>query len=132
MKKYLVISFACALGAVSRYLYKAPLQLAAQIPWNTLIINICGAYLFAVIIKAGFDCFKKHADLRLALTAGFLGGFTTFSTVCRQISEQLSGGRAALAAAYLFLSVILGLAAAFAGNFTVDYLEGRIARSKED
>ena len=53
--------------------------------------------------------------MRTALGVGFLGGFTTFSTLTVQSVLEADGGRTGNAAAYLGLTVIGGLAAAVAG-----------------
>ncbi len=46
---------------------------------------------------------------------GFCGGFTTFSTLAVEVDQRVQHGRAGLAAAYLAVSLVLGLAAALAG-----------------
>lgn len=91
MKKYIYIGILGAFGAIARYVFEkapiiissvsGPLSLHLQIfPINTLIINVLGCFALSFIIDLSFE--KKHLSnaLRLGITTGFLGAFTTFST----------------------------------------------------
>ncbi|MPN30267.1 putative fluoride ion transporter CrcB [bioreactor metagenome] len=54
-------------------------------------------------------------DIKLGLTVGFLGAFTTFSALCRETVDLLGRGDYFFALAYMILSVVLGLLGAYAG-----------------
>jgi CrcB protein len=72
-----VVSVAGSLGAVARYLVSGWVQgrTIATFPTGTLMVNLTGAFLLGLIVGNG------HLDSALAEAgAGFLGGFTTFST----------------------------------------------------
>lgn len=100
-------------GVLARY----GLMVWVQSIWTIAAVNIVGSFLLGLLVQAGTDL---SGETRTALGVGFLGGFTTFSTLTVQTVLEVDGGRTATAAAYLGVTVVGGLAAAVAG-----YLLGR-------
>ena len=86
-------------------------------PWGTVTVNILGSFLMGVI--AGWLAFKAQEGwsqpLRLFLTTGILGGFTTFSAFSLDAALLIERNAYALAAAYLLGSVTASLVALFLG-----------------
>ena len=86
-------------------------------PYGTLAINIVGSGLMGLV--AGWFAFKAGEgapqDLRLFLTTGILGGFTTFSAFSLDAILLWERGEAMLAAAYVLGSVVVSLAALVGG-----------------
>ena len=111
-----LISSAGALGALTRYLIG---QLFAQrtsstFPWATLLINVTGAFLIGLI--SGLT--TKHVVNPLAqtvLATGFLGGYTTFSTMSWESVQLIRGGSRGRSLLYLGGNIIPGLLAAALG-----------------
>jgi fluoride exporter len=107
----LLVAAAGAAGVLARYgLSRLPLGPAA-LPWTIVAVNVAGSFLLGLLV--GGRWFGD--DARDALGAGFLGGFTTFSTFSVQIVTDVDGGRPGRALAYLAVSVAGGIAAAAAG-----------------
>jgi fluoride exporter len=84
-------------------------------PWGILTINVLGST--AIGLVAGWFAFRGDAgpDMRLFLTTGILGGFTTFSAFSLDTTVLYERGQPGLAALYVAASVLLsliGLAAA--------------------
>ena len=79
--------------------------------WMTAAINISGSFMLGLLTAAGW--FSR--DVREGLGVGVLGGFTTFSTFSVQAVLDVDAGEPRRAAAYVFLSVVGGIAAATAG-----------------
>ena len=77
-------------------------------PWATFLVNIAGSLILGWVVIA-----KAH--WRPFVGTGFCGALTTFSTFQVQLVELGDDGHVALAAAYLAVSVAVGLAAATAG-----------------
>ena len=99
-------------GVLARYgLSRLTLHSEALL-WTTVGINIVGSFLLGLL--AAEHWFSR--DTREALGVGFLGGFTTFSTFSVQVVMEVDAGRSDRAAAYLFASVVGGIAAATAGS----------------
>ena len=86
-------------------------------PAGTFLINIVGAFVIGSIYVLGIEKAVLSEDLRIGIMVGFLGGFTTFSSYALETARLIEEGNTWNAIAYLGLSPILGLAAAFAGLF---------------
>ncbi|HEX4960096.1 MAG TPA: CrcB family protein [Thermoanaerobaculia bacterium] len=82
MARFFWICLAGAVGTGARYLLGGwILRLAGPaFPWGTLTINCLGSFLIGVIMQAALGVEGFNPTLRLALTTGLLGGFTTYST----------------------------------------------------
>lgn len=117
MKKYIFIGAGGFLGAILRLWIKTiPLQNYKElIPINTLFINITGSFILALITTAALEIFKMDVDIRLGICTGFLGAYTTFSTMCKEASDLINKGYYFSSLSYIVNSVVLGLAAAFLG-----------------
>jgi CrcB protein len=110
----LVVALGGAAGSVGRYLLAAWLAPAStQFPWATLLVNVVGAFAIGAFARL----FGAEHDplLRLALTTGLCGGFTTFSAFSVETLTLLQQGRAGRAALYVGLSLVLGLGATTLG-----------------
>ncbi|WP_283607967.1 fluoride efflux transporter FluC [Faecalispora anaeroviscerum] len=117
MKKYIFLSCGSMIGAIARYLVeriKIPGYHEA-LPLNTLFINITGAFLIAFILTIGLEIWSFDPDLRLGLTTGLMGAYTTFSTMCKEASVLLFQGEYISAISYLIVSAALGLGAVYLG-----------------
>ena len=117
MRKYVFIGCGGFFGAVFRYLLEG-IQirgLPGSISWGVLIINVSGSLMLAFILTIAYNARGLGADIRLGVTAGLLGAFTTFSTLCRGSAELIRTGDRFSAVLYLSLSIVLGLGAACAG-----------------
>lgn len=117
MRKYIYIGFGGFAGAIARYLIKTMQVMGVHenFPASTFAINILGSFLLAFILKIGFDVREFDADLRIGITTGFLGAFTTFSTLCKEAVGLLNHGEYFSSILYIMLSILLGMGAAFFG-----------------
>jgi CrcB protein len=84
-------------------------------PFGTLIVNVLGSFLIGLL--AGYFAFRPGVpqDVRLFLTTGILGGFTTFSAFSLDAALLIERNAHALAAAYVLGSVTASLVALFLG-----------------
>ena len=82
MARFSWICFAGALGTGARYLIGLGTirALGAAFPWGTLCVNVLGCFLIAGVMRAASVQPWISPDLRFALTTGFLGGLTTYSS----------------------------------------------------
>lgn len=80
-----------------------------ELPWRTLAVNTTGAFLLGLVLGCGW-----WDNPMVAATAG-LGSFTTFSTVAAETSSLLDNGRKGHAIAYVGMTVVVGVAAAWFG-----------------
>lgn len=114
MMEILAVAVGGTFGALLRYAVCAWLSKAAGdgFPWGTLAVNLIGAAILGFIY--GF-IEKGHIPhhVKLMLTTGLLGAFTTFSTFMVEASNMMRGGHSRMAAIYIAVSVVAGLVLAF-------------------
>ncbi len=97
--------------------------LATEFPWGTLAVNVIGSFLIGAL--AAWFAFRGDTGviwsqpMRLFLTTGILGGFTTFSAFSLDFAVLFERGEVALGFAYVLASVILSLGAIFLGLLLV-------------
>jgi CrcB protein len=96
-------------------------------PWVTLIENVSGAFLLAVLLTVLTERVAARPWSRPLLGTGVLGAYTTFSTLAYEIERLGAGGRAGVAIGYAAVSVVAGLAAAVAGIMLVRWRGSRSA-----
>ena len=117
MRKYIYIGIGGIFGAIARYSFKSLQQHNYQgnIPINTLIVNITGSFLLAFIMVLAIDMLRINSNIRLSITTGFLGAYTTFSTFCKETVNLLNGGFYGAAVVNILISTLLGLGVAYLG-----------------
>lgn len=108
-----LVAIAGAIGAVVRYRIGLAVGLRS-FPWATLGINVTGCFVLAVVL-AGPGAARWSSATTTAVTVGFLGAYTTFSTFGYETFTLLRGGRTAAAVGYVALSLAAGLAASSLG-----------------
>ncbi|MEU5772197.1 fluoride efflux transporter CrcB [Streptomyces venezuelae] len=102
------------MGAVARYAVSLwwPTALGG-FPWTTLVVNVAGCAAIGVLMVLVTEVRPTHPLVRPFLGTGFLGGFTTFSTYAVDIERLVREGHARTGLAYLALTLIAALAAAW-------------------
>lgn len=107
-----------ALGTASRYGVSERVAPLADVPVGILAVNVVGAFVLGLLLerllRSGPDAGRRR-DLRLLLGTGFLGGFTTYSTLATDTVGLLLADHALRAAAYGLGTLLLGAAAATLG-----------------
>jgi CrcB protein len=83
--------------------------------FGTFVVNISGAFILGLLVGLGENGFLNDGPWRSALTVGFLGAYTTFSTLMLETTTRSEGGSTDIAIFYLACSVILGLIAVYGG-----------------
>ncbi len=119
--KLLLIVFAgSGLGGVARWTVQSLIiqRISSAFPLSTLVVNISGCFIIGMIygLSAGNELSNGW---KLALTTGFCGGFTTFSTFSFENLQLLKNGNYGLFAINIIASVLLGIAAVIAGLYMV-------------
>lgn len=116
--RVLLIGIAGFAGAVSRYLLGGWIsrRTAVAFPWGTLIVNVSGCFALGLLITLFTGRLVPNPDVRAALTVGFLGAYTTFSTFAYDSFKLGDDGAVDLALANIVASVAIGVAAAWLGT----------------
>jgi CrcB protein len=77
--RVLIVFLAGGTGSVARYLVALAIGPRA-FPYATLVVNVVGSFLIALILETSLRVASFPPNLRLALTTGFMGGLTTYSS----------------------------------------------------
>jgi CrcB protein len=111
-----LVGVAGALGALTRYLIGRGVvkRLGATFPWATLLINVTGAFLIGLIAGLATNHVVNPLT-QTVLATGFLGGYTTFSTMSWECVQLVRGGNRLHGLLYLSGNVVPGLLAALVG-----------------
>lgn len=118
MKEVIFVFLGGGIGSALRYLCSLFLNGQAgssAFPWATFCVNIAGCFLIGLLSgiagKTGMS-----EPVRLMLTVGICGGFTTFSTFCNESFSLLRNGNYLIFALYITLSILLGILFVVLGN----------------
>ncbi len=117
MTRFLVVCLGGALGTGARYLLAGWIgaRLDGGFPTGILLVNVLGSFALSVVMTLALAPPLVPPDLRLFLTTGVLGGFTTYSSFNYDTLRFLSRGEAPTAALYIALTVGGCLLAGWAG-----------------
>lgn len=117
MNRFLWICLGGAVGTGARYLVSgwALAWLGSGFPYGTLAVNTIGSFLVGILVQAGITTPLLSPTMRLTLTTGVMGGFTTYSAFNYETVRYFQDGSWQLAAANVAATVVGCLAAGFAG-----------------
>jgi CrcB protein len=114
---FLIVFIGGGIGAALRHgvnLLAARL-FGTAFPWGTLFENVTGSFVMGLL--AAYFAFRTGSSqpMRLFLTTGVLGGYTTFSAFSLEVALLYERGDVALALAYVLASVLFAVGGLFAG-----------------
>jgi CrcB protein len=112
-----LIAIGGAAGAVARYVVDGWVaeRAAGAFPWGTLVVNASGSFVLGVLFALAIERDVLPADVRGPLMIGFLGAYTTFSTLMLESWRLWEDGAVGIALANVLGSVVVGLVAVVAG-----------------
>ena len=108
MGKLLIVCIGGALGSGARYLVAtwAAAAFGPGFPRGTAIVNLVGSFLIALIMGVSLGTGAISPGVRLFLTTGIMGGFTTYSSFSYETLHLLEEGALGYAAGYVALTVV--------------------------
>ncbi|MDX8382484.1 MAG: fluoride efflux transporter CrcB [Ghiorsea sp.] len=117
IKQMLAIAFGASCGAVCRWWVVLIMQrwFGSGYPWATLLVNAVGSLVLGFLVVYFLDRAHLSDTLRLLLTVGFLGSFTTFSTFSVETVRLLEQGPLVLGLLHTVGSVVLCIGMAWLG-----------------
>ena len=106
-----------AVGTLARYGLQGVVQIrtGSTFPYGTLLINLTGCFFLGLLGQFMLNRMVLSPDWRVAITVGFFGGYTTFSSFGWETAKMLESGEWLRATAYVGASVIAGLLLSVAG-----------------
>jgi len=110
LRIFLLTVFGAA-GTLARYGFQGLIQYRTEstFPLGTLLVNLVGCFLLGGIGQYGLDHLTVPPDWRIAITVGFFGAFTTFSTFSWETVHLVEDGEWVRACIYATVSVLGGL-----------------------
>jgi len=114
---YVLVFIGGGLGAATRYGVNVfvPRLVGGDYPWHTMVINVTGCFIMGALTEMMALRLNVSNEMRLFLTTGILGGYTTFSTFALDFALLVTKRDMIGAAGYVLASVGLSLIACFAG-----------------
>jgi CrcB protein len=114
---YLMVLLGGGLGSLARYATSSAVMrwFGGRFPLGTLAVNLTGSFAAGLLMALLTERFQPHPYWRILLVAGFLGGYTTFSSLEYESLALARGGGTWWAFANLLGSVIFGFAAVWLG-----------------
>jgi CrcB protein len=114
---YLFVTFGGALGALSRYIIVilAAKFLGSDFPYGTLFVNVLGSFLLSFFMFLALEKLTLSSSLRLLISTGFFGSFTTLSSVTYETILIAQTGDFVKAIINIFLNFFISLVVAFFG-----------------
>lgn len=115
--RYLLVAVFGAGGAVCRYAVDSfVVGLSdSRFPWGTFAVNVVGAFAIGILVALTTERMIADPNWRIAIGAGFLGAFTTFSTYALETVKLVEDNEVGFAFLNAFGMLALGLLAAVAG-----------------
>jgi fluoride exporter len=105
-----------ALGTLARYEVAQAIHVSKDtFPWPTFVTNLSGAFAIGVALTLILERFRPTRYARPFFIVGFLGGFTTYSTLATETVVLVKDGEPVLGIGYLLLTVFAGLACCYGG-----------------
>lgn len=114
LKSFLLVGVGGMIGSMLRYFFSVVVK-PSSFPYATFAVNIIGCLLIGLIMGISIKNGQLNGSYKLFLATGLCGGFTTFSAFSIECMHMLQDERYLPAAVYIALSIVLGLAATFAG-----------------
>lgn len=118
----LAVFIGSGIGGACRYVSSRWMQTlfpSAAFPWGTFAVNVAGCLLIGLLYGIFDQGRVVNPQVRLLLTVGFCGGFTTFSTFVNENYLLFTGTpvQALTAIGYLLASVFVGFAMLYVGHY---------------
>jgi len=126
MSRFLLVSLGGAIGSGARYLVSnwTHAILGAAFPFGTLAVNVIGSFSICAVMQLALSPEVIGAELRLFLTTGILGGFTTYSAFGHETYQLAQRGSYVPAMLYVGTTLVLCFVAAAAGNAVAKMFAG--------
>jgi CrcB protein len=126
MERFFWICLAGAAGTGARYLVAlwAAQRLGSTFPYGTLIVNLIGCFAIAAVMQAAL-ALSWSATARSAITIGFIGGLTTYSSFNYETTRLLEEGAVGAAALNATITIVGAFVAGWLGLLCARHVLGQ-------
>jgi len=117
LTRYLAVLLGGGVGSLARYVAGSAImrRFGGGFPLGTFVINVTGSFLIGLLMTVLTERLEWNPNWRLLLVAGFLGGYTTFSSFEYESLQAMRQGAAGIALLNLAGSVVAGYMAVWLG-----------------
>lgn len=124
LKTIVIVGFGGFIGTIARFLVARYFQenVTSVFPWGTFAVNIVGCFVIGLIYGLTEKGDFLTSDVRLFLTVGICGGFTTFSSLANDAFILMRQEEWLRFAVYTSFSFFLGLLAVYAGRLLLKFI----------
>ena len=124
MRNYLLVFAGGGIGASARYWLSGAVYrfLSSDFPYGNLVVNITGCFAIGLLMTLMEERFLSEPALRIFLTIGILGGFTTFSSFSYESIQLLQNGGQTIAMANILANMVIGFTATWLGMMLVRFI----------
>jgi CrcB protein len=113
--RFLLVCLGGAVGSGARFVVAlgAARVLPAGFPFGTLLVNLVGCFGMGALMQLALSAVPLSPMVQSTLVAGFLGGFTTYSSFNQELTHLFLGGSWGRGFVYLLVTLVgcLGLGA---------------------
>jgi fluoride exporter len=115
--RFLLIATFGAVGTLARYGLQGLVQVRMHsgFPYGTLLINLTGCFFLGLLGQFMLTRMMVSPEWRMAITVGFFGGYTTFSSFGWETAKMMESGEWLRATTYVAASVVFGVLLSAAG-----------------
>ncbi|MEI6222693.1 MAG: fluoride efflux transporter CrcB [bacterium] len=126
MLDFFLVGSGAAFGGIARYAISKLMakNIPILFPFGTLTVNVVGSFIIGLVIFYLADRNSISPEVKLLLTTGFCGGFTTFSTFSLETITLLQNSQGKLAIANIVLNVVLSLGAVLLALYCSKLMKG--------
>lgn len=113
----MLIAIGGAAGAVARYLVQGWFEQlgGGRFPWGTFAVNISGSFMLGIVFALAVDRSVLAPEIRVPLMVGFIGSYTTFSTLMLESWRLVEDGDIVFLLGNIIASIVVGMIALVAG-----------------
>jgi fluoride exporter len=132
---YFAVAVGGFLGAIARFCmgrWFTDLVSSTGFPWGTLVINLLGCFVLTLFLTVTLDLLVISPFLRLGISTGFLGAFTTFSAFSLETVQLFQTDHFWYGGLYLFSSIFLCIAMSALGLIVARGIEQSRASKQAD
>jgi len=118
VKQEVLVFVGGGIGATFRYWLQGAVYrfMGTEFPYGTLLVNVLGCFAIGLLMAVFEDRFAVNSGLRLFLTIGILGGFTTYSSFSYETVSMLREGSYLAGTANVVYTTLNCLGAAWVGG----------------
>jgi CrcB protein len=124
LPRFALVALGGLVGSLARYWLAGTVQNLADhdFPSGTLVVNIIGSFVVGLVMSLSLDRGLVNEEVRILLTTGFCGGFTTMSTFSYETLALLRGGARLLALGNVGATLVTCLGATWLGGIVARFL----------